>query len=123
MDFPLQIAFEDIASRDDLRATVREEFARLGELGGLIKAGRVVLGRPQRRNHRAGACRVRIEIEGVDGASISITRDPAITGADEEASTVVGDAFKSLRRRLVQLGAGPKAMCGSGRGPAGPRRG
>jgi hypothetical protein len=116
MDLPLQIAFEDIPPSEDVRVYIGEEFAGLGELTNLIKEARIVLGRPQRRYHRADACRVHIQIEGFDGTSIAITRDPAITGNDEDVRATIADAFGSLRRRLVHLSQGTDT-------PGGPRSG
>ena len=103
MDFPLQIAFEGVKPSDELRVCVGDEVAQLGELADRIKLARVVLGRPQRRNHRADACRVHSQLEGLDGSDITITRDPAITGVEEDVHATIKDAFTSLRRRLEQL--------------------
>lgn len=37
------------------------------------------------------------------GSAITITRDPAITGAGEDVHATIEDALKSLCRRLEQL--------------------
>jgi hypothetical protein len=103
MQFPLEIAFEGIAQDDALEFYIRTEAAALAHLGSQISRARIVLGRPHRRNHKVDAYRVHIQIERPDAPDIVITRDPAITGVDEDVRITIGDAFKALRRRLLEV--------------------
>ena len=101
MSFPLEIAFEGISQDDALEDYIRTEAAALDHLAPQISRARIVLGRPHRRYHTVKACRVYIQIERPDAPDIVITRDPAITGTDEDVRVTIGDAFKALRRRLA----------------------
>lgn len=102
MQFPLEIAFEGISQDDALEDFIRTEAAALDHLASQISIARVVLGRPHRRYHTVKACRVHIQIERPGEPDIVITRDPAVTGADEDVRVTIGDAFKALHRRLVE---------------------
>jgi hypothetical protein len=103
MEFPLEIAFEQVAQSDQLEICIHAEAAKLAEFASRISSARVVIGRPQRRNHIVNACRVSIHIARPDGPDVVITRDPAVTGAQEDVQTTIRDAFKALRRRLIEL--------------------
>jgi hypothetical protein len=103
MQFPLEIAFEGISQDDALEAYIRTEAAALDHLASQISRARIRLGRPHRRYHKVNACRVHIQIERPGAPDIVITRDPAITGADEDVRVTISDAFKALRRRLVEV--------------------
>jgi hypothetical protein len=102
MQFPLEIAFEGIPQDDALKDYIRTEAAALDHFASRISRARIVLGRPHRRYHTVKACRVHIQIERPGAPDIVITRDPAITGADEDVRVTIGDAFKALHRRLVE---------------------
>lgn len=102
MSFPLEIAFEGISHDDALEDYIRIEAAALDHLAPQVSKARIVLGRPHRRYHTVNACRVYIQIERPGAPDIVITRDPAITGTDEDVRVTIGDAFKALRRRLVE---------------------
>jgi hypothetical protein len=107
MPFPLQIAFEGMAQADDLEDCIRAEAGKLGEFASHITLARVVLGRSERRYHTVNARRVHIHLVRAGAVDIVITRDPAVTGADEDVCTTIRDAFKAVRRRLMELGGQP----------------
>jgi len=103
MQVPLQIAFEHIGPSDPIEARVREEAEKLEEFYERITSVRVVIGRPQHRHHKGDTFSVRIHLTVPGAADIVINRDPAATGAHEDAYVTIRDAFKAARRQLQDL--------------------
>lgn len=102
MRFYLHIAFNGMAQSDELESCIQAEAGKLEEFASRITSVHVVVGRPQSRYHIVDACSVHIQITRPDASDIAITRDPAVTGADEDVRTTIRDAFKALRRRLLE---------------------
>jgi hypothetical protein len=102
MQFPLEIAFETVA-RTQLEKCIRSEARQLEAFAPLIASARVVVGRPRCRNHVVDAYRVEIRIARSGAADLVVTRDPAMTGIEEDVYATIRDAFKALRRRLSEL--------------------
>jgi len=103
MQVPLQIVFEQIGHSDPIEARIREEAKKLEEFYGRITSARVVIGRPQHRHEKGDTYQVRIHITVPGAADIVISRDPAVTGAHEDAYVTIHDAFKAARRRLQDV--------------------
>jgi cold shock CspA family protein/ribosome-associated translation inhibitor RaiA len=103
MQVPLQIAFEHIGHSDQIEARIREEAEKLQEFYGRLTSARVVVGRPQHRHHKGDTFCVRIHLTVPGAADIVISRDPAATGAHEDAYVTIRDAFKAARRQLQDL--------------------
>ncbi len=103
MVVPLQIAFENIGHSDAIEARVREEVNKLEQFYERITSARVVIGRPQHRHHKGDTYRVRIHLTMPGAPDIVINRDPAATGAHEDAFVTIRDAFQAARRQLQDL--------------------
>jgi cold shock CspA family protein/ribosome-associated translation inhibitor RaiA len=103
MQVPLQIAFEHVDHSDAIEARVREEAGKLEEFYARLTSARVVVGRPQHRHHKGDTYAVRIHLAVPGAPDIVISRDPAATGAHEDAYVTIRDAFKAARRQLQDL--------------------
>jgi cold shock CspA family protein len=100
MQVPLQIVFEHIGHSDAIEAAVRKEAERLERFYGRITSARVVIARPQHRQHKGDTYSVRVHIAVPDGKHVDITRDPAMTGRHEDANVTIRDAFDAAGRQL-----------------------
>ncbi|MGE0629434.1 MAG: HPF/RaiA family ribosome-associated protein [Hyphomicrobiaceae bacterium] len=103
MQTPLQVSFEDIEKSDAIEARVREEAGKLEQFYDRITSMRVVIARPQHRHHKGDTYQLRIHITVPGAADIAISRDPAATGAHEDAYVTIRDAFGAARRQLQDL--------------------
>jgi cold shock CspA family protein/ribosome-associated translation inhibitor RaiA len=100
MQTPLQLTFEDIGHSDSIEARIREEAAKLEQFYDRMMSMRVVVARPQHRHHKGDTFHVRIHIVLPGAADITISREPAATGAHEDVYVTIRDAFKAARRQL-----------------------
>ena len=100
MQVPLQISFEGLAHSDALEVRVREEIAKLEQFCDRITSARVVIARPQHRHHKGDVYQVRIHLTLPGASDIVVSREPAVTGAHEDAYVTIRDAFRGARRQL-----------------------
>jgi cold shock CspA family protein/ribosome-associated translation inhibitor RaiA len=103
MQTPLQLTFEDIGHSEFIEARIRDEAAKLEQFYDRIISMRVVVARPQHRHYKGDTYQVRIHIAVPGTADIAISREPAATGAHEDAYVTIRDAFKAARRKLQDL--------------------
>jgi cold shock CspA family protein/ribosome-associated translation inhibitor RaiA len=103
MQVPLQITFEEIGHSDAIEARIREEADKLEQLYDRIISARVVVARPQHRQHKGDAYQIRIHLTLPDAADIAVSRDPAVTSAHEDVYVTIRDAFKAARRQLQDV--------------------
>jgi cold shock CspA family protein/ribosome-associated translation inhibitor RaiA len=103
MEVPLQISFEHVAPSDPIEVRIREEAKKLEEFYQRITSARVVITRPQHRHHKGDTYAVRIHLTLPGASDIVINRDPAATGAHEDAYVTIRDAFNAARRQLQDL--------------------
>jgi len=100
MQTPLQISFEGIPHSSAIEARIREEVDTLEQFYDRITSARVVVARPQHRHHKGDIYEVRIHLTVPGAADIAVSREPAATGAHEDAYVTIRDAFKAARRQL-----------------------
>jgi cold shock CspA family protein len=103
MQTALQVTFENIGHSDQIEARIREEASKLERFYDRITSMRVVVGRPQHRHHQGDIYQIRIHMTFPGAADISISREPAATGAHEDVYVTIRDAFKAARRQLQDL--------------------
>jgi ribosomal subunit interface protein len=103
MQVPLTIAFENIEHSDAVEQRVRDEVAKLEQFEDRITSARVVVARPQHRHHQGDTFQVRVRIAVPGAADISVSREPAATGAHENVYVTIRDAFAAARRQLQDL--------------------
>jgi ribosomal subunit interface protein len=103
MQSQLQITFKDVEHSDAIEARVRSEAEKLEQFYDRITSMRVVVTRPQHRHHKGDVYQIRIHVTVPDAADISISREPAATGAHEDVYVTIRDAFMAARRQLQDL--------------------
>jgi cold shock CspA family protein/ribosome-associated translation inhibitor RaiA len=103
MQVPLQISFEHVDRSDPIEARIRDEADKLEQFYPRMTSARVVVTRPQHRHHKGDTYAVRIHLTLPGAADIVINRDPAATGAHEDAYVAIRDAFDAARRKLQDL--------------------
>lgn len=103
MHTPLQLTFEHIGHSDAIEARIREEAAKLEQFYDRITSMRVVVARPQHRQHKGDIYQIRIHVTVPGTADLAISREPAATGAHEDVYVTIRDAFKAARRQLQDL--------------------
>ena len=100
MQTPLQIAFEHLDHSDALETAIRNEVHRLERFYNRITSARVVIARPQHRQHKGDTYSVRIHLELPAGKHVDVSRDPGATGRHEDAHVTIRDAFDAAGRQL-----------------------
>jgi ribosomal subunit interface protein len=100
MQVPLQIAFEGIGHSDAIEARIREEVEKLEQFFERIVSARVIVARPQHRHHKGDIYQVRIHLAMPGAPEITVSREPAATGAHEDVYVTIRDAFKAARRQI-----------------------
>jgi len=103
MQVPIQISFEGLDHSDALEHRIREEVGKLEKFYERMTSARIVISRPQRRHHKGDVYQVRIHLTLPGASDIVITREPAMTGAHEDAYVTVRDAFNAARRQLQDV--------------------
>ena len=103
MQVPLQISFEHLPHSDAIEARVREEMGKLEQFYDRITAARVVIAKPQARHEKGDTFQVKVHLTIPGAPDIVVSRDPAVTGAHEDAYVAVRDAFKAARRQLQDI--------------------
>ena len=101
MQVPIQVSFEGIDHSDALEARIREEVDKLEKFNERITSARVVIARPQHRHQKGDVYQVRIHLTLPGAPDIAISREPAATGAHEDAYVTIRDAFSAARRQLT----------------------
>ncbi len=100
MQTPVEIDFQGMEGRPDIRTIIDEHVAELESRFGRITACRVVLKGPGGHHRTGGLYEVNIRLALPNRKEVNVERTP---GADERHSDLVfalNDAFKRARRRL-----------------------
>ena len=98
-DFPLQIAFRDIAPSPAIEARIRRSAKKLARFHQRITHCRVVVSAPERGHHRERVYVVRISIAS-PGGTIWINRGSKLDFAHADVYVAIRDAFDAAVRRL-----------------------
>lgn len=99
MATPTQINYRHVAPSDELNALIHEQVAKLDEFQDHIIECRVIIDEPNLR-HREKHFRVEVVVL-VSGAELIASRDPSDTQG-EDAYAVVHEAFRAIRRHLLE---------------------
>ena len=100
MQTPIEIDFQGMEARPDLRAAIDKQVAQLEDRFGRITAGRVVLKAPGGRHRTGGLYEMSIHLSLPDGRSVAIGRTPQNDERYADLNYALNDAFKRARRQL-----------------------
>jgi len=100
MQTPLQIDFQGMDARADVRADIAKHVAALEERFGHAIACRVVLKAPGGHHRTGGQFEVNIRIALPGGREVNVDRTATADERQAELAFAMNDAFKRARRQL-----------------------
>lgn len=100
METPVQLDFQGIDARPELRSAVVRHIAQLEERFGRVTAGRVVLKGPGGHHRTGGLYEINIRLALPEGREVNIGRTPQSDERHADLSFALNDAFKRARRQL-----------------------
>jgi cold shock CspA family protein len=100
MQTPLQIDFQGMSARPDVRASIEEHVTRLEWRYGRVTACRVVVKGPGGHHRTGGLYEINIHLTLPEGREVNVGRTPPADERHADLSFAINDAFKHARRRL-----------------------
>lgn len=100
METPVQIDFQGIDARPDLRSAVDRHIAQLEERFGRVTTGRIALKGPGERHRNGGLYEINIRLVLPEGREVNIARTPQADERHADLTFALNDAFKRARRQL-----------------------
>jgi cold shock CspA family protein/ribosome-associated translation inhibitor RaiA len=100
MQTPVEIDFQGMEARPEVRVSIEQHVAALEERYGRVTACRVVLKAPGGHHRTGGLYEVNIRLALPNGREVDIGRTPPADQRHADLSFAVNDAFKHARRRL-----------------------
>ncbi|MFN3655889.1 MAG: cold shock domain-containing protein [Pseudolabrys sp.] len=100
METPVQIDFQDMEAKAEVRSAVVRQLGQLEERFGRVTAGRVVLKGPGSRHRTGGLYDINIRLALPEGREVNIGRTPQDDERYSDLNFALNDAFKRARRQL-----------------------
>jgi cold shock CspA family protein/ribosome-associated translation inhibitor RaiA len=100
MQTPVQIDFQGMEARPDVRASVDMHVGQLEERYGRITSCRVVVKTPGMRHRTGGLNEINIHLTLPDGREVNVGRTPTADERYADLTFAINDAFKRARRQL-----------------------
>ena len=100
METPVEIDFQGMDARPDIREAIAKHVALLEDRFGRVTAGRVVLKSPGGRHRTGGLYEINIHLALPDGRDVNIDRTPQNDERYADLNFALNDAFKRARRQL-----------------------
>jgi ribosome-associated translation inhibitor RaiA len=100
MQTPVQIDFQGMQAKPDVRASIEKHAAQLERRYGRVTACRVVLKGPSGHHRTGGLYEVHIHLALPNGREVNIGRTPPADERHADLWFAINDAFKHARRRL-----------------------
>ena len=100
MQTPVEIDFQGIGKRPDIRGSIKKHVAELEQRFGRVTACRVVLKGPGDHHRTGGLYEVNIHLTLPAGREVKVTRTPKADERHADLTFAINDAFKSARRQL-----------------------
>jgi hypothetical protein len=100
METPVQLDFQGIEAKPELRSAVGRHIAQLEERFGRVTAGRIVLKGPGGHHRNGGLYEINIRLALPEGREVNIGRTPQSDERHSDLGFALNDAFKRARRQL-----------------------
>jgi cold shock CspA family protein/ribosome-associated translation inhibitor RaiA len=100
MQTPVQLDFQGMDARQDLRSAIARHLQQLEERFGRVTAGRVVLKAPSGHHRTGGLYEVNIRLSLPEGREVNIARTRHADERHADLNFAINDAFKRARRQL-----------------------
>ena len=100
MQTPIEIDFQDMDARPDVRTAITKHVAELEQRCGRVTACRVVLKAPGCHHRTGGLYEVNIRLALPDGREVNVDRTAQADERHSDLDFAINDAFKHARRQL-----------------------
>ncbi len=100
MQTPVEIDFQGMDARADIRSAIAQHVSELEERYGRLTAGRVALKAPGGHHRNGGLYEVNIRLALPDGREVNVDRTAQADERQSDLSFAINDAFKRARRQL-----------------------
>ena len=100
MQTPVQIDFQGMEAKLEIRSAIAKHIAQLEERFGRVTAGRVVLKAPGGHHRTGGLFEVNIRLALPEGREVNVARTAHEDERHSDLSFAINDAFKRARRQL-----------------------
>jgi putative sigma-54 modulation protein len=99
------VSFEDLEHSDALAARIVEDADKLCAHHELIDSLRIVVSRPQHRQHKGDVYQARIHATTRDAPDVIVTREPSCADAQDDVYAAVSDAFRAANQQIQAVAA------------------
>jgi cold shock CspA family protein/ribosome-associated translation inhibitor RaiA len=100
METPIQIDFQGMDAKPDIRAAIAKHVAQLEDRFGRVTAGRVMLKAPGGHHRTGGLYDIHIRLALPEGREVNIDHTPQNDERYADLNFALNDAFKRARRQL-----------------------
>lgn len=100
MQIPVQIDFQGMEAKSEIRGTISKHLSQLEERYGRITSGRVVLKAPGGHHRTGGLFEINIRLSLPEGREVNVGRTASADERHSDLSFAINDAFKRARRQL-----------------------
>jgi ribosome-associated translation inhibitor RaiA len=100
MQTPIQIDFQGMNAKPDIRSAIAKHVEQLEERFGRITAGRIVVKAPSARHRKGGLYEINIHLALPDVSDVNIDRTSQGDERYADLNFALNDAFKRARRQL-----------------------
>lgn len=100
MQTPVQIDFQGMEAKADVRAAILKQLDQLEERFGRITAGRVVFKAPGGHHRTGGLYEINIRLSLPEGREVNVGRTAQNDERHSDMNFALNDAFKRARRQL-----------------------
>lgn len=101
MQTPPEIAYRHVEPTESIKALIADEIERLDALDDRLMTCRVMIELPEHRHRSGDLHHVRIDLTR-PGTEIVVDRHPAKHRAHEDILQAIGEAFDTMRARLLE---------------------
>jgi len=100
METPVQIEFQGMDAKPDIRAAVAKHVAQLEDRFGRVTAGRVVVKAPGGHHRTGGLYEIHVRLALPEGREVNIGHTRQNDERHSDLNFALNDAFKRARRQL-----------------------
>lgn len=100
MQTPVQIDFQGMEAKTEIRGAIAKHVSQLEERYGRVTAGRVVLRAPGGHHRTGGLFEINIRLSLPEGREVNVGRTAPDDERHSDLSFAINDAFKRARRQL-----------------------
>ena len=100
MQTPVEIDFQGMDAKEDIRTTIAQHVNELEQRYGRVTAGRVALKAPGGHHRTGGLYEVNIRLALPNGREVNVDRTAQKDERHADLNFAINDAFKRARRQL-----------------------